>query len=357
MARPEPVKRQRQGADVDLDRAASRQAMPTARATDATPRLDAAAQAAATAAEAMPDAAVSNAAVVAQQSTPEPPDAPAGRSPARGTSRDVPLTRSAVARAGEPAPQPMPASEAPVAAAGSRHATPAALPGGAGPVAEGMAAALQRLAGPTREARTEDGTGDIAPNSMYERSAAPVQASGDTFRDEGREQRGPAQAPGQDAPARGNTSAPAVALVHAADGTLRLSSVPAPPALPGATPQAAAENVERLVQTMRVLVKDGTSEATVRLRPEHLGEVTVTIKVEGRVVVATVHAESAGVREWLQAHEDVLRGGLSQHGLQLDRLVVQRDGKHDRREHTREEPRRHRPRPDRGHEERFEVTV
>lgn len=145
-------------------------------------------------------------------------------------------------------------------------------------------------------------------------------------------------------------------LLASPDGTFRLGGAGAPAAPPSPVTHA-PDNFGRLVQTMRVQLKDGISEATVRLRPEHLGEVNISIRVDGKVVSAIVHAESAGVREWLQSQESALRASLSEQGLQLDRLHVQRDPRHDRREHPSQEPKRSRPRHPAGPDARFEVMV
>jgi flagellar hook-length control protein FliK len=107
---------------------------------------------------------------------------------------------------------------------------------------------------------------------------------------------------------------------------------------------------------MRVFTRDGVSEATVYLRPDHLGPVRIVIRVEGKSVVATVHAESASVREWLESQEGALRAGLSEQGLDLDRLVVHRDPRHQHREPPPDPPRL-RPRRDTSTEERFVVSA
>jgi hypothetical protein len=121
-------------------------------------------------------------------------------------------------------------------------------------------------------------------------------------------------------------------------------------------PYERAENIGRLVQSMRVLVRDGASEATIRLRPEHLGDVNISLRVDGRSVSAVVRAEAAGVREWLQLQHESLRQSLALHGLSLDRLDVEPDERRERREHDEEQPRRPRPRPlDPG--ARFDVIV
>jgi flagellar hook-length control protein FliK len=128
------------------------------------------------------------------------------------------------------------------------------------------------------------------------------------------------------------------------------------PAQTLATPQQDAENVTRLVESMRVQWRQGVPEATVRLRPEHLGEVTISIRVERGVVSAVVHAETPAVQQWLESQEDKLRNGLADQGLSLERFVVR-----ERQQEQRREQRQHQPPPrfrqpkDDG--PRFEVSV
>ncbi len=78
----------------------------------------------------------------------------------------------------------------------------------------------------------------------------------------------------------------------------------------------------QIVQSLRVQWAGGASEARVRLRPEFLGEVVATIKVDHGTVTATLHADTPEVRRWLEANTQSLREGLVEHGLKLDRVVV-----------------------------------
>ena len=150
-------------------------------------------------------------------------------------------------------------------------------------------------------------------------------------------------------------------LVASPDGTLRLT--PAANITPMVTPLLPEEqsaNLERMVQTMRVMTRDKVTEATVRLRPEHFGEVRIQVRIEGTSVSAVIHTESGSVREWLQGQEGSLRNGLSEQGLQLDRLVVHRDGRQDRREAQHQQSDRRRPRPRQASsdaQQTFEITV
>ncbi len=83
----------------------------------------------------------------------------------------------------------------------------------------------------------------------------------------------------------------------------------------------------QLVRAMRLQVAGGVGEARIQLDPEHLGAVTVNLRVEGGVVSAVVTAEQAGVRQWIESHEASLRQALAEQGLLLDRLHVERDGR------------------------------
>ncbi len=157
------------------------------------------------------------------------------------------------------------------------------------------------------------------------------------------------------AQAAGITSAPATAQPPAASA----APVAAPASVPtGATETPGPDNVGRLVQAMRVMARPGAWEANVRLNPEHLGEVTIAVRVERNTVSAVVNAESAGVCEWLEGQEQTMREGMAEHGLELDRFVVQRDGR------RREAPEQEQPqgrRAQRGRQpaagERFEIVV
>jgi flagellar hook-length control protein FliK len=136
-----------------------------------------------------------------------------------------------------------------------------------------------------------------------------------------------------------------MATAHAAQGPL---AMPEP-----------AENLSRLVQSIRVQARDGVSNATLRLNPEHLGELTVTIRVEAGTVSAVVRAESGDVRQWLRGQEGSIRAALAEQGLHLDELVVEQDGERpqDGGQEQEQQPRRHRVRMPSGVASSFEVTA
>jgi flagellar hook-length control protein FliK len=82
--------------------------------------------------------------------------------------------------------------------------------------------------------------------------------------------------------------------------------------------------IAQLVQSLRVQFRDGIGEAVVKLKPEHLGSVQVSLKIENGAIKATVQAEVAAVRQWLESQQDTLRTGLLEQGLRLERFVVER---------------------------------
>jgi flagellar hook-length control protein FliK len=89
--------------------------------------------------------------------------------------------------------------------------------------------------------------------------------------------------------------------------------------------------VAQLVQSLRVQFRDGIGEAVVRLKPEHLGSVQISLTIENGAIRATVQAEVAAVRQWLESQQDTLRTNLAEQGLRLERFVVQPDGERQSR--------------------------
>jgi flagellar hook-length control protein FliK len=100
--------------------------------------------------------------------------------------------------------------------------------------------------------------------------------------------------------------------------------------------------VAQLVQSLRVQFRDGIGEAVVKLRPEHLGTVQVSIRIENGAIKATIQAEVPAVRQWLESQQDTLRSGLADQGLRLDRFVVEPDGRQSQSDdaHQQREQRR-----------------
>lgn len=110
-----------------------------------------------------------------------------------------------------------------------------------------------------------------------------------------------------------------------------LQSVPPPTAI-GATAGTSVLETDRgqnlesqIVQAMRVQASANGGDARIRLQPNYLGELTISLKVENGNVVAHLAAATPEVRQWIESNEATLRQGLALHDLKLERLVVTED--------------------------------
>ena len=120
-----------------------------------------------------------------------------------------------------------------------------------------------------------------------------------------------------------------------------------------------ADTPDRIVQSLRLQFQRGGGDAIVHIKPEHLGPLTISLRVENGTVSAHVTADNPVTAEWLQSNEQTLRDGLKSNGLQLDRLVVNRDADPSGRPPHREESQRQREQRRRFNERQstFEITV
>lgn len=112
----------------------------------------------------------------------------------------------------------------------------------------------------------------------------------------------------------------------------------------------------QVVKAIALQWRQGVGEARIQLRPEHLGELSLSLRVEQGAVVATVRAESPAALEMIRARQADLQAALESHGLHLDDLVVTLDPD-DRRDRPAYRP----PEPPRGRRRadgpRFEVLA
>lgn len=94
-------------------------------------------------------------------------------------------------------------------------------------------------------------------------------------------------------------------------------------AAPARTEVPADADVPRqIVQAIRMQWADGVGDARIKLQPEYLGDLSISIRVEHGAVTASLESNNATVREWIDSNQPMLRQALSEHGLQLDRLTV-----------------------------------
>jgi flagellar hook-length control protein FliK len=98
------------------------------------------------------------------------------------------------------------------------------------------------------------------------------------------------------------------------------------PALDTGTPAADdREVVPQLVRAMRTQFRAGIGEARIRLHPEHLGEVRVSIRIDGDRVSALLQVERADVQRAIESQSDTLRAGLTAQGFTLEHLSVRQE--------------------------------
>jgi flagellar hook-length control protein FliK len=302
---------------------------------------------------------------VGRDETPEPatlpaqakgtPTSDASRADSRRSARDAIRAALAGEHAATPAVAATPAT--PAASPVSRAAVAAAHPG---PTSDpGLAAGTgvrPRAGAPRVDARQAVDTVAFgaSPVSTGEHggSAREGRSSSDPF-----------------VPLRTTMAAPrAVDVAAIADGVLanawatRLAQAGAAPPETATLTTASAEAwgvPDQIVRGLQLQVRNGAGEAVIRLRPEHLGELVVEMRVEQERVVATLKSDTPAVRAWIAAHRDDLEAGLADAGLRLDDLrVSEREGGQDRRDqrHESDTPKR-RPRRAPATDTRFEILA
>jgi flagellar hook-length control protein FliK len=207
----------------------------------------------------------------------------------------------------------------------------------------------------------EQGDGDATSSEQRQSSDDPSAAAGVSSADDSGT--APADVPPAPAPSQPATvgydarAAMITTVASAAPGAIAhvLETADSSALVSAETPDP--DTADRLVQSLRMQFLRGGGDAVVHIRPEHLGPLTVSVRVEHGSVSAHVTAENAVVAEWLQANEQLLRESLKANGLLLERLVIQRDepsgGQARRDPHSQ---RNHRRR-DRERQSTFEVTV
>jgi flagellar hook-length control protein FliK len=79
---------------------------------------------------------------------------------------------------------------------------------------------------------------------------------------------------------------------------------------------------QQIVRAARLQWNAGVGEARLRLHPEHLGEVTIALRVEQGNVTATLAAANQTVAEWMRSHRAELQSSLVEQGLTLASLEV-----------------------------------
>jgi flagellar hook-length control protein FliK len=94
-------------------------------------------------------------------------------------------------------------------------------------------------------------------------------------------------------------------------------------------------NLQTMVRTVRLFAAgNGATEARLTLDPEHLGPVALTVRVEQGSVSAHFRADTPAAQRWIETHQQELRAGLREQGLEVKEVVVTTDpdGRRDRRQ-------------------------
>lgn len=84
----------------------------------------------------------------------------------------------------------------------------------------------------------------------------------------------------------------------------------------------AKEMSQFIVKQFDVVRLQGMSEATIRLVPEHLGQVNITISMQNGHLTAMITSDNAYAKEMLELQLPMLRQALQTQGLQVERLEV-----------------------------------
>jgi hypothetical protein len=120
-----------------------------------------------------------------------------------------------------------------------------------------------------------------------------------------------------------------------ADGFASSAAIaPTTVAVPTDGPAEAQVVVPQIVKAIRLQWKQGLGEARIRLEPEHLGEVRVSLRVQAGAVTAVVTAENPAVQAWIETRQQELKNALGEQGLRLQRfeVVVDPEGRRQSRE-------------------------
>ncbi|MFB5673596.1 flagellar hook-length control protein FliK [Paenibacillus terreus] len=84
----------------------------------------------------------------------------------------------------------------------------------------------------------------------------------------------------------------------------------------------AKEMTEFIVQKLDIVKQNGMSEATIMLRPEHLGHLEVKLSMSNGQLVAQFMTEHGGAKDLLEQQMSHLRASLHNQGIQVNKVEV-----------------------------------
>ncbi len=80
--------------------------------------------------------------------------------------------------------------------------------------------------------------------------------------------------------------------------------------------------INQIVDHMKITIKQDAAEINLKLKPEHLGDLSLKIITERGIVTAQFVAESQQVKEIIEANFNHLKNVLQEQGLKVDQLSV-----------------------------------
>lgn len=86
--------------------------------------------------------------------------------------------------------------------------------------------------------------------------------------------------------------------------------------------QFAKEMTEFVVQKLDIVKHTGLTEATIMLRPDHLGQLEVKLTMQNGHLVAQFMTEHSGAKDLLEQQTSQLRSSLQSQGIQVDKVEV-----------------------------------
>ncbi len=117
------------------------------------------------------------------------------------------------------------------------------------------------------------------------------------------------------------------ALAHAAKieqagGTLDVKMSPEVRTTNAALSELSRSVVDQVVHGVSLHLAEKTSEIRIALKPESLGDVLVTVKMEDNSMHAKIDVQTTAVKTILEAHLPVLRESLSDRGVEFQRIQI-----------------------------------
>lgn len=82
------------------------------------------------------------------------------------------------------------------------------------------------------------------------------------------------------------------------------------------------EIAKQIVEQTRLITKPQNTEMIIKLKPEHLGELTLRVVIENGTVNASFHSNNSEVRNMIEASLPQLKQDMSNSGLKVDNVSV-----------------------------------